>query len=131
MLDIFPKIEAEANSKNYGKFIIGPLESGYGVTLGNALRRVLLSSLPGAAVTSIKVEGVHHEFTPIPNAKEDTTQLILNVKQLRMKMHGDEGPLRLSLEARGKGNVTAADIQTPAQIEIINPDLHLLTLDSR
>lgn len=130
LLDIFPKIEAEASSKNYGKFIIGPLESGYGVTLGNALRRVLLSSLPGAAVTSIKVDGVHHEFTPIPNAKEDTTQLILNVKQLRMKMHGDEGPLRLSLEARGKGNVTAADIQAPAQIEIINPDLHLLTLDS-
>jgi DNA-directed RNA polymerase subunit alpha len=130
LLDIFPKIEAEANSKNYGKFVIGPLESGYGVTLGNALRRVLLSSLPGAAVTSIKVDGVHHEFTPIPNAKEDTTQLILNVKQLRMKMHGDEGPLRLSLEARGRGNVTAADIQAPAQIEIINPDLHLLTLDS-
>lgn len=130
MLDIFPKIEAEANSKNYGKFIIGPLESGYGVTLGNALRRVLLSSLPGAAVTSIKIDGVHHEFTPIPKAKEDTTQLILNVKQLRMKMHGDEGPLRLTLEARGKGNVTAADIQAPAQIEIINPDLHLVTLDS-
>ncbi|MCG3139806.1 MAG: DNA-directed RNA polymerase subunit alpha [Anaerolineae bacterium] len=130
LLDIFPKIEAEANSKNYGKFVIGPLESGYGVTLGNALRRVLLSSLPGAAVTSIKVDGVHHEFTPIPNAKEDTTQLILNVKQLRMKMHGEEGPVRLLLEARGKGNVTAADIQAPAQIEIINSDLHLLTLDS-
>lgn len=130
LLDIFPKIEAEASSKNYGKFIIGPLESGYGVTLGNALRRVLLSSLPGAAVTSIKIEGVHHEFTPIPNAKEDTTQLILNVKQLRMKMHGEEGPVRLMLEARGKGNVTAADIQVPAQIEIINPDLQLLTLDS-
>ena len=130
MLDILTKIEAEASSKNYGKFIIGPLDSGYGVTLGNALRRVLLSSLQGAAVTSIKVEGVHHEFTPIPNAKEDTTQLILNVKQLRMKMHGEEGPLRLSLEARGKGMVTAADIQAPAQIEIINPDLQLLTLDS-
>ena len=130
MIDIFPKIEAEASSKNYGKFVIGPLESGYGVTLGNALRRVLLSSLPGAAITSIKIDGVHHEFTPIPNAKEDTTQLILNVKQLRLKMHGDEGPVRLSLEARGKGNVTGADIQAPAQIEIINPDLHLLTLDS-
>lgn len=130
MLDIFPKIEAEATSKNYGKFVIGPLESGYGVTLGNALRRVLLSSLPGAAVTSIKIEGVHHEFTPIEHAKEDTTQLILNIKQLRMKMHGDEGPLHLTLEARGRGSVTAADIQAPAQIEIINPDLHLLTLDS-
>lgn len=130
MLDIFPKIEAEATSKNYGKFIIGPLESGYGVTLGNALRRVLLSSLPGAAVTSIKIEGIHHEFSPIPSAKEDTTQLILNIKQLRMKMHGDEGPLRMTLEARGRGNVTAADIQAPAQLEIINPDLLLLTLDS-
>lgn len=130
MLDIFPKIEAEATSKNYGKFIIGPLESGYGITLGNALRRVLLSSLPGAAVTSIKIEGVHHEFTPIPYAKEDTTQLILNIKQLRLKLHGEDQPLRMTLEARGRGNVTAADIQAPAQVEIINPDLHLITLDT-
>lgn len=130
MLDIFPKIEAEATSKSYGKFIIGPLESGYGITLGNALRRVLLSSLPGAAVTSIKIDGVHHEFTPIPYAKEDTTQLILNIKQLRLKLHGEDQPARMSLEARGRGNVTAADIQAPAQIEIINPDLHIITLDS-
>jgi DNA-directed RNA polymerase subunit alpha len=130
LLDIFPKIEAEATSKNYGKFIIGPLESGYGITLGNALRRVLLSSLPGAAVTSIKIEGVHHEFTPIPYAKEDTTALILNIKQLRLKLHGDDQPVRMTLEARGRGNVTAADIQAPAQVEIINPDLHLITLDS-
>lgn len=130
MLDIFPKIEAEATSKSYGKFVIGPLESGYGITLGNALRRVLLSSLPGAAVTSIKIDGVHHEFTPIPYAKEDTTQLILNVKQLRLKLHGEDQPARMMLEARGRGNVTAADIQAPAQIEIINPDLHIITLDS-
>jgi DNA-directed RNA polymerase subunit alpha len=130
LLDIFPKIEAEATSKNYGKFIIGPLESGYGITLGNALRRVLLSSLPGAAVTSIKIEGVHHEFTPIQYAKEDTTALILNIKQLRLKLHGDDQPVRMTLEARGRGNVTAADIQAPAQVEIINPDLHLITLDS-
>ncbi len=130
MLDIIPKIEAEASSRNYGKFVIGPLESGYGITLGNALRRVLLSSLPGAAVTSIKIDGVHHEFTPIPFAKEDTTQLILNVKQLRLKLHGEEQPIRMNLEARGRGNVTAADIQAPAQVEIINPDLHLITLDS-
>jgi DNA-directed RNA polymerase subunit alpha len=130
LLDIIPKIEAEATSKNYGKFIIGPLESGYGITVGNALRRVLLSSLPGAAVTSIKIDGVHHEFTPIPYAKEDTTQLILNVKQLRLKVHGDDQPLRMMLEAHGRGNVTAADIQAPAQIEIINPDLHLITLDA-
>ncbi len=130
MLDIIPKIEAEATSKNYGKFVIGPLESGYGITIGNALRRVLLSSLPGAAVTSIKIDGVHHEFTPIPFAKEDTTQLILNVKQLRMKLHGEDQPVRMTLEAHGRGSVTAADIQSPAQIEIINPDLHLITLDS-
>lgn len=130
MIDIFPKIEAEATSKSYGKFIIGPLESGYGITLGNALRRVLLSSLPGAAVTSIKIDGVHHEFTPIAFAKEDTTQLILNIKQLRLKLHGEDQPARMTLEARGRGNVTAADIQAPAQIEIINPDLHVITLDS-
>ncbi len=130
MLDIIPKIEAEASSKNYGKFVIGPLESGYGITLGNALRRVLLSSLPGAAVTSIKIDGVHHEFTPIPYAKEDTTALILNIKQLRLKLHGEDQPVRMTLEAHGRGNVTAADIQAPAQVEIINPDLHLITLDS-
>ncbi len=130
MLDIIPKIEAEATSKNYGKFVIGPLESGYGITLGNALRRVLLSSLPGAAVTSIKIDGVHHEFTPIPYAKEDSTQLILNVKQLRLKLHGEDQPVRMTLEARGRGNVTAADIQAPAQVEIINPDQHLITLDA-
>ncbi len=130
MIDIFPRIEAEATSKNYGKFVIGPLESGYGITLGNALRRVLLASLTGSAVTSIKVDGVHHEFTPIPHAKEDTTQLILNVKQLRFKVHGDDQPPRLHLSARGRGSITAADIQLPSQVEIINPDLYLLTLDS-
>ena len=130
VIDIFPKIEAEATSKNYGKFIIGPLESGYGLTLGNALRRVLLASLSGAAVTSIKIDGVHHEFTPISHAKEDTTQLILNIKQLRFKVHGDEQPVKLHLSARGRGSVTAADIQLPSNIEIINPDQYLLTLDS-
>jgi DNA-directed RNA polymerase subunit alpha len=127
---VLPKIEAEATSKNYGKFIIGPLDSGYGVTLGNALRRVLLASLSGAAVSSIKVEGVHHEFTPIPQAKEDMTGLILNVKQLRFKLFDTDQSVRLHLEARGRGTVTAGDIQLPAQVEIINPDLHLLTLDS-
>ncbi len=127
---VLPKIEAEATSKSYGKFVIGPLESGYGVTLGNALRRVLLASLSGAAVTSVKVDGVHHEFTPIPHAKEDMTQLILNLKQLRFKVHDSDQPLRLHLEARGRGSVTAGDIQMPAQIEMINPDQHLLTLDS-
>lgn len=130
METVLPKIEAEASSKSYGKFIVGPLESGFGVTLGNALRRVLLASLTGAAVTSIKVEGVHHEFTPIPHAKEDMTQLILNVKLLRFKMHEGDQPVRLRLEARGRGTVSAGDIQMPAQVDLINPDLHLLALDS-
>jgi len=127
---VLPKIEVDATSKGYGKFVIGPLESGYGVTLGNALRRVLLGSLPGAAVASVKVEGVHHEFTPIPHAKEDMTGLILNLKLLRFKVHDTEQPTRLQLEARGRGVVTAGDIQLPSHIEIINPDQHLLTLDS-
>jgi len=127
---ILPKIEAEASSKNYGKFVIGPLESGYGVTLGNALRRVLLASLTGAAASSIKVEGIHHEFTPIPHTKEDMTQLILNTKLLRFKLHEGEQSVRLHLEAKGRGSVTAGDIQLPAQVELINPDQHLLTLDS-
>lgn len=127
---VWPKIEAEAISKSYGKFIIGPLESGYGVMLGNALRRVLLASLPGAAVTSVKVEGIHHEFTPIPNAKEDMTQLILNLKQLRFKLHDPDTSARLHLEARGRGAVLAGDLQLPASVELINPDQYLLTLDS-
>ncbi len=127
---VLPKIEAEATSKSYGKFIIGPLESGYGVTLGNALRRVLLASLNGSAITSVKVDGVHHEFTPIPHAKEDMTGLILNLKQLRFKVHDSDQPVRLHLEARGRGTVTAGDIQLPAQVEMINPDQHLLTLDT-
>lgn len=127
---ILPKIEAEAISKSYGKFLVGPLESGYGVTLGNAMRRVLLASLTGAAVSSVKVEGIHHEFTSIPHAKEDMTQLILNLKQLRFKLHDAEQPARLHLEAKGRGAVTAGDIQLPAQVELINPDQHLLSLDS-
>jgi DNA-directed RNA polymerase subunit alpha len=124
------KIEAEAISKSYGKFVIGPLESGYGTTLGNALRRVLLASLPGAAVTSVKVEGIHHEFSPIPGAKEDMTGLILNLKLLRFKLHDTDQAVRLHLEAKGRGNVTAGDIQLPAQVELINPDQHLITLDA-
>ncbi len=127
---VLPKIEAEATSKGYGRFVIGPLESGYGVTLGNALRRVLLASLTGAAASSVKVEGIHHEFTPIPHAKEDMTQLILHLKQLRFKLHEGEQSVRLHLEAKGRGTVTAGDIQLPAQVELINPDQHLLTLDS-
>jgi len=126
---VLPKIEREAISKQYGRFIIGPLERGYGVTVGNSLRRVLLSSLPGAAVTSIRMDGIHHEFSPIPGIKEDTMTLLLNLKQLRMKLHGDE-PARLRLEVKGEGVVTAVDIEYPSEVEIINPELHLLTLDS-
>jgi len=126
---VLPKIECEAISKQYGRFIIGPLERGYGITIGNSLRRVLLSSLPGAAVTSIRVDGIYHEFSALPGVKEDTMTLLLNLKQLRMKLHGDESA-RLRLEVKGEGVVTAADIEYPSEVEIVNPDLHLLTLDS-
>jgi DNA-directed RNA polymerase subunit alpha len=126
---VLPKIGSDASSQNYGRFIIGPLESGYGITLGNALRRVLLSSLPGAAVTSIRINGVYHEFSPIPNVREDTTTLILNVKQIRLRYHQDE-PVRLYLEVHSEGPVTAGDIRCPPEVEIVNPDLYLLTVDS-
>jgi len=126
---VLPKIEIEAISERYGRFVIGPLESGYGVTVGNSLRRVLLASLPGAAITSVKVDGVHHEFSPIAGVKEDTMGLLLNLKQIRMKMQVDE-PVRLRLEAQGEGIVTAADIECPSEVEIINPELHLHTPDS-
>jgi DNA-directed RNA polymerase subunit alpha len=126
---VWPKIETDATSKNYGRYIIGPLERGYGVTLGNSLRRVLLSSLPGAAVTSVRLSDVHHEFSDVPFVREDMTQVILQIKQLRVKLHGEE-PVRLRLEVRGEGTVTAGDIQCPPEVEIINPDLYLFTVDS-
>ncbi|MFQ6057754.1 MAG: DNA-directed RNA polymerase subunit alpha [Anaerolineae bacterium] len=130
MLDTtLPKIECEAISRDYGRFTISPLEGGFGITLGNALRRVLLSSLPGAAVTSIKINDVYHEFSPIPHAREDTTRLILNLKKLRLKSRSDDS-VRLRLEARGEGVITAGDIQCPSEVEIINPELPLLTLAS-
>src|SRR5512136_2261660 len=126
---VLPKIETEASARNYGRFSIGPLESGYGITLGNALRRVLLSSLPGAAITSIRLSDVHHEFSDIPHVREDMTQIILQLKQLRVKLTGEE-PVRLRLGVRGEGTVTAADIQCPPEVEIINPDLYLFTVDN-
>ncbi|MDL1901307.1 DNA-directed RNA polymerase subunit alpha [Anaerolineae bacterium CFX9] len=124
------KVESDATTRNYGRFIISPLENGYGVTLGTALRRVLLSSLPGAAVTSIRVSDVHHEFSAIPNVREDMTQLILQVKQLRLHMEEGTEQARLRLEHRGEGTVTAADIICPPEVEIINTDLYLFTADS-
>ena len=126
---VLPKIEMEAISQQYGRFIIGPLENGYGVTLGNALRRVLLSSLTGAAVTSIRVFDAPHEFATIPYVREDVVHIILQVKQLRLKMEGD-GPMRMSLEASGEGIVTAGDINAPPEIEILNPDLYLFAANS-
>lgn len=126
---VTPKVEREAEARNYGKFVISPLERGYGVTLGNALRRVLLSSLEGAAVTSIRISDVLHEFSDIPGVQEDVIQVMLQIKQLRMTLHDVESA-HLHLEVHGGGTVTAADIQAPPEVEIINPDLYLFTVDS-
>jgi DNA-directed RNA polymerase subunit alpha len=125
---VTPKIEREAEARNYGKFIIAPLERGYGITLGNALRRVLLSSLEGAAVTSMRIADVQHEFSDIPGVREDVIRVMLQIKQLRMKLY-DVDTARLHLEVRGGGVVTAADIITPPEVEIVNPDLYLFTVD--
>jgi DNA-directed RNA polymerase subunit alpha len=126
---VTPKIEREAESRNYGKFVISPLERGYGITLGNALRRILLSSLEGAAVTSIRIADVQHEFSEIPGVREDVIRVMLQIKQLRMKMF-DVDTARLHLEVRGAGIVTAADIIAPPEVEIVNPDLYLFTVDA-
>jgi DNA-directed RNA polymerase subunit alpha len=126
-----PKIEIVEISENsrYGKFVCEPLDRGYGTTLGNSLRRILLSSLTGAAITSIKIEGVLHEFSTIPGVREDVTDIILNLKTLCLKMHTDE-PKVIRIEALTEGEVTAGDIITDADIEILNPELHLATVDA-
>ena len=113
---------------NYGKFVVEPLERGYGTTLGNALRRILLSSLPGAAVTSVKIDGVLHEFSTIPGVKEDVTEIILNLKKLAIRLNG-ENTKRVIINAVGPKEVTAADIIGDSDIEIFNPDLHIATLE--
>jgi len=125
-----PRIECvdKDSDTNYGKFVIEPLERGYGTTLGNSLRRVLLSSLPGAAVTSLKIDGVLHEFSTMPNILEDTTEIILNIKKLILKYDGNERKI-IRLEQQGKKDITAADITQDAEVEILNPDLHIATLD--
>jgi DNA-directed RNA polymerase subunit alpha len=125
---VTPKIERKAEARNYGKFIISPLERGYGVTLGNALRRVLLSSLDGAAVTSIRIADVQHEFSDIPGVREDVIRVMLQIKQLRMKLM-DVDTAHLHLEVRGGGEVTAGDIIAPPDVEIINPELYLFSVD--
>ena len=126
-----PKIDIlEQNEDNtYGKFMVEPLERGYGITLGNSLRRILLSSLPGAAVTSVKIDGVLHEFSTVPGIREDVTDIILNLKNLCLKIHSDEEKV-LRIEAQTEGPVTAGDIIHDADVEILNPDLHLATLDT-
>ncbi|TAK65607.1 MAG: DNA-directed RNA polymerase subunit alpha [Dehalococcoidia bacterium] len=122
-------IEVEEETETYVRLVAEPLSAGFGTTLGNALRRVLLSSLPGAAVTSVRIEEVEHEFSTIPHMKEDTTEFLLNIKELRLRALADR-PAKLYLEASGEGPVTAERIQTTADYEIVNPDLHLATLDA-
>ena len=124
-----PRIEtAEIKSDGtYGRFVLEPLERGYGTTLGNSLRRVLLSSLPGVAVTSIKIDGVQHEFSTIPGVKEDVTEIVLNIKGLIAKIHG-EAPKSVYIEAEGECEVTAGDIKADSEVEILDPGMHIATL---
>jgi DNA-directed RNA polymerase subunit alpha len=124
-----PHIEVEEETDNYVRIVAEPLAAGFGTTLGNALRRVLLSSLPGAAVTSVRIEEVEHEFSTVPHMKEDTTEFLLNIKEIRLRALADR-PAKLYLEAQGEGPVTATAIQMTADYEIVNPELHLATLDA-
>src|SRR5690625_1021137 len=121
-----PRIETVEQDGTYGKFVVEPLERGYGITLGNSLRRILLSSLPGAAVTSLRIDGVLHEFSTIPGVAEDTTEIVLNLKDLLIKMHSDEVVIG-RVEVDREGPVTAKDIQVSADVEVLNPDLHIAT----
>ena len=125
-----PNIEALDISADgtYGKFVVEPLERGYGVTLGNSIRRVMLSSIPGYAITSVKIDGVLHEFSTIPGVKEDVTEIVLNLKGVILKIHGD-GPKTIYVDAKGEGVVTAGDIKTDSEVEILNPDHVIASLD--
>ena len=125
-----PKIETAelAADGTYGKIVVEPLERGYGVTLGNSLRRILLSSLPGYAITSVKIDGVLHEFSTVPGVKVDVTEIILNLKNVILKIHG-EGPKTVYIDASGEGEVLAGDIKCDSVVEIINPEYHICTLD--
>ncbi len=126
---VTPQIECEECTDKYGRFVAGPLERGFGITLGNGLRRVLLNSLPGAAVTWVRIEGVMHEFSTIPHMKEDIIEFLLNVKALRLRPLTSR-PGRLTLEVSGERRVLAGDIEPSADFEVVNPELHLATLDS-
>ena len=125
-----PNIECAELSEDgrYGRFVVSPLERGYGTTIGNSLRRILLSSLPGAAATSIKIDGVQHEFSTVPGVTEDVTEIILNIKKIAVKLHGDSQKT-VYIEAKGAGEITADDIKREADVEIFNPDLHIATLN--
>lgn len=122
-----PRIEIVEQSENYGKFVCEPLERGYGTTFGNSLRRILLSSIPGAAVRAIKIEGVLHEFATVAGVVEDVTEVILNLKRLSLKIHSDEEKV-LIIDADRPGAITAADIRADSDVDIMNPDLHIATL---
>lgn len=122
------KFTGSVEDSAFGTFVVEPLERGFGTTLGNSLRRVLLSSLPGYAITSVKIDNVLHEFSTIPNVKEDVTEIVLNLKGVILKIHGD-GPKIMYIEANGSGEITAGDIKADSEVEILNPDHHIATLD--
>jgi DNA-directed RNA polymerase subunit alpha len=130
---VTPRIETLQENETYGKFVIEPQERGFGTTVGNALRRVLLSSIPGAAITSVKIDGVLHEFATIPGVKEDTTELILNLREVFIKVHrngsGKPEPKVVRIDVKGPGDVTGADIQVPSDVEVVNPEVHIATLN--
>ena len=137
METLSPRIERldDGGDPGYGKYVVEPLERGYGTTLGNALRRVLLSSIPGVAITFVRIDGVLHEFSTIPGVVEDTSEILLNLKQLAIRVTGEleqppEGPRILRVNKRGPGELTGADVECPSDVEIVNKDCHLATLDS-
>ena len=127
-----PNIECLAvnDEENYAKFVCEPLERGYGMTIGNSLRRILLSSLPGTAITSVKIEGVVHEFSTIPNVTEDVPEIIVNLKGVRFRMHDNEERL-ITIDVKKEGEVTAGDIVADSGVEILNPELHIATVADR
>src|SRR5258708_12856449 len=129
-MSVTPQVRKLETSANYGKFDIEPLDPGFGTTLGNTLRRVLLSSLWGAAVTSIQIDGVAHEFTAIPHVKEDVTEVVLNIKKLNLKSF-TEDPVTLLLDVKGPAEVRASHIQASSDVEIVNPDLYICTLAAK
>lgn len=132
MEQITPRIETLVENDTYGKFVMEPLESGFGITMGSALRRILLASITGAAITSIKIDGVLHEFSTIPGVKEDTTELLLNLKDLHVKVNRDgtarPEPKTIWVDVQGAGDVTGADVRTPADVEVVNPEVHIATV---